>query len=123
MKLTESPVTKVQPLPKQGRVLVSSLLHQMQETNHAREFTDVVSDILEKLRAGEEKYGSPLMTHNGRSADLDAYQDLLDAIAYMTQKVFETPEVDKVLAIIDDVDSLYVVASHCRKRLVKEGIL
>lgn len=95
----------------------------MHDLSSAEEYRTVTSDVLLKLEAGAKKYGSPLMTHNGRSADLDQYQDLLDSIAYGTQAIFECKDAATVLSMIDDVDALYGIALRCRKRLEKAGIL
>ena len=86
-------------------------------------YRQVSEDVVLRLQEGEAKYGSPLMTKNGRSADLDTYQELCDAIAYMTQKIFETSDAEDAMDLIDDIDLIYQGAVRCRKRLVRDGIL
>jgi hypothetical protein len=84
---------------------------------------DIVYDIDLKLAAGEEKYGSPLMTLNGRSADLDAYQDILDTIVYSIQGYYEETnqfrKADRQLEII----ALFRVAKAIKYRLVVAKVL
>lgn len=45
----------------------------------------VENDFIERERLGVESYGTPLQTHNGRNALIDAYEELLDAFMYITQ--------------------------------------
>lgn len=40
-------------------------------------------------RKGEQKYGMPLMTHNGRSALLDAMEEARDLFLYLYQECRE----------------------------------
>ena len=53
----------------------------------------VVDCVLEDIRAraemGREKYGTYLRTHNGRDALWDLYQELIDAVMYLRQKLLE----------------------------------
>jgi thymidylate synthase (FAD) len=49
----------------------------------------VVQDLIERRDAGTRKYGTPLRTHNGRSALVDAYQEAMDLTLYLRQKVEE----------------------------------
>lgn len=54
---------------------------------------EVIKDIEARIAKGIETYGEPLTTHNGRSAKLDKYQELLDAAIYAKQELME--EADK----------------------------
>lgn len=47
------------------------------------------ADIDERDRVGRAKYGVPLQPFNGRDADVDLYQELLDAVVYCTQALQE----------------------------------
>lgn len=49
----------------------------------------VVADIQERRAAGIAKYGTPLQTHNGRDAIVDAYQEALDLACYLRQFMAE----------------------------------
>lgn len=49
----------------------------------------VIADLKARGEEGEKKYGSPLMTHNGRDALMDAYQESLDLCQYLAQKIME----------------------------------
>lgn len=49
----------------------------------------VLQDMQERARAGEQKYGTRLMTHNGRDAMWDAYEEALDLVMYLRQAILE----------------------------------
>ena len=49
----------------------------------------VIADIEARMKAGKEKYGTLLQTHNGRSALWDLYQELIDACMYTRQRLLE----------------------------------
>ena len=57
-----------QPAPEPGRLTVAHF---------------VLTDISERVAAGEAKYGTKLMTHNGRNPLWDAYQEALDLVFYL----------------------------------------
>jgi hypothetical protein len=114
-----SPVVASQPRPTGGKLQVAYLIERSTQGT----FQEVAKDILLRLETGAKKYGSVLMTFNGRSADLDLYQELCDAIGYLTQKIFETREEEEVIGLIEDADELYRIAQRCRDRLVRDGIL
>lgn len=50
---------------------------------------DPVADLRERALAGEKKYGTPLRAHNGRDALVDAYQEALDLVMYLSQLFME----------------------------------
>lgn len=67
-----------QPKPTRGRRLVAE---------HARDFFE---SILQHQEAkGLAKYGTALMTDNGRNALLDLFGELVDAIMYCSQALLE----------------------------------
>lgn len=41
---------------------------------------------------GEKKYGTRLMTHNGRNAGIDAFEEAQDCVMYLQQAVLEGNE-------------------------------
>lgn len=49
----------------------------------------VLADLRERRQAGTAKYGTPLKTHNGRDALVDAYQEALDLALYLRQAIEE----------------------------------
>lgn len=49
----------------------------------------VVDDITARSAAGEKKYGTRLKTFNGRNALVDAYQEALDLVMYLRQRIEE----------------------------------
>ena len=66
-----------EPPPKAGKVNVTEA---------------VIADIAERSKIGTEKYGTPLMTHNGRKPLVDAYQEILDMAVYVKQELLERSE-------------------------------
>ncbi len=59
-----------QPLPGKGKMNVQEVLSKV---------------VIERMKYGADKYGSPLETFNGRDAIRDVWEELLDALTYMTQ--------------------------------------
>jgi hypothetical protein len=49
----------------------------------------VVEDMQARDAMGRERYGTPLLAHNGRDAMVDLYQELLDAVVYLRQALEE----------------------------------
>jgi hypothetical protein len=49
----------------------------------------VLADMQGRDRQGEKQYGVRLQPHNGRDALKDLYQELLDAIVYCRQAIYE----------------------------------
>lgn len=49
----------------------------------------VVSDLRERSKMGEKKYGTVLRANNGRDALIDAYQEALDLVQYFRQLITE----------------------------------
>ena len=49
----------------------------------------VIADIEARRELGIRRYGSALQPHNGRNALLDLYEELLDAVAYIKQRLVE----------------------------------
>lgn len=49
----------------------------------------VISDIEARRAVGIERYGTALQPFNGRSALLDAYEEVLDLAMYLKQKLVE----------------------------------
>lgn len=67
-------VSLYQPKPIEGKTVVAD---------------QVIVDIQERVEFGVRKYGGPLMTHNGRNALWDAYQEALDLVLYLRQRLLE----------------------------------
>lgn len=49
----------------------------------------VIDDMQARDRFGREKYGTPLQPFNGRDSLTDAYQEALDLVVYLRQRIFE----------------------------------
>ncbi len=74
-----NPAALHEPDPIQGKVIVLDL---------------VKKDLEDRAIMGNEKYGTYLMTHNGRNALMDAYQECLDLAMYLRQLLFEQEELN-----------------------------
>lgn len=114
-------VVETQPLPTKGEVVVQNMLY-IGAYRHSR-YRLVIQDIQARGEMGKQKYGTYLMTHNSRNADLDLYQELCDAIAYSTQGMLEEEDEEQLASRSRDTDMLFALAWKCRGRLVEEGIL
>jgi hypothetical protein len=63
----------------------------------------VADDVIERMRLGITRYGTPLQPHNGRDVLRDIYEELLDASAYIRQRIWELENPwtkDKEVALI-----------------------
>ncbi len=49
----------------------------------------VMFDLQARSDFGMSKYGKRLMSHNGRNSLLDAYQEALDLVMYLKQRLLE----------------------------------
>ena len=72
--MLDSKASTPQPPPISGKINVAPV---------------VIADIEARVKAGKEKYGTLLQTHNGRSALWDLYQELIDACMYVRQRLLE----------------------------------
>ena len=52
----------------------------------------VLADLTNRALEGKEKYGEPLLAHNGRNPLWDAYQEALDLAMYLRQAIEEQSE-------------------------------
>jgi hypothetical protein len=62
------------PVPREGAPSVLALVR---------------ADLVAREQIGIERYGTTLNPHNGRDGIVDAYQEILDAAAYMRQVIEE----------------------------------
>ena len=74
MGISTSKASEPQPAPRTGREDVAPY---------------VVADVMHRVEAGLEKYGTPLQTGNGRDALWDAYQEAIDLVMYLRQAILE----------------------------------
>ena len=69
--------TTPEPPPIDGQIVVIDL---------------VAEDLNARAEMGLKRYGTLLMTHNGRDALMDAYQEALDLCMYLRQAIAERDE-------------------------------
>lgn len=55
----------------------------------------VIDDMKERDRVGRERYGTPLQPFNGRNALVDAYQEALDLVVYLRQRIEEDRAIER----------------------------
>jgi len=75
-----------QPAPTVGQEKVLPAAIRYVEYMGSRE---LVADLEDRAIMGYARYGTYLMTHNGRDAAMDCYQELLDALMYTQQAMME----------------------------------
>lgn len=75
-----------QPLPKPGRDDVQKAL---------------ITAIELRREVGISRYGSPLMTHNGRDALQDAWEEAVDLATYLTQVRMERADMRQAIGYLD----------------------
>ena len=63
-----------EPDPTLGKIVVLDLVRK---------------DLDDRAETGNKKYGTYLMTYNGRNALMDAYQEALDLVMYLRQVLYE----------------------------------
>lgn len=63
---------------------------------------DLVTFLLARREAGTRKYGTELLTGNGRDAHLDALQELLDLFVYLHQAQMERADLEAKLAAAEE---------------------
>lgn len=78
------------PVPILPNVKTNASEHQPPPTQGNQVVVDVVlADIRERAETGKQKYGTYLQTNNGRDALWDAYQEAIDLVMYLRQKLLE----------------------------------
>lgn len=85
-----SAATIVQPPPTEGTVAVwPAAISYAENQNYP---PGMIADMRQRDAFGRAKYGTTLMTENGRDPIVDGYQECLDLCVYMTQAVLERPD-------------------------------
>lgn len=103
-----------QPVPKNGAKTILRMLLNLGINDN-----NVAFDLTERAAIGMQTYGSYLSAHNERSAAIDLYQELLDAIYYAQQLFAEdnTPLAKQVR------DSLITLTSLVRGRAEEDYVI
>ncbi len=66
--------SRPEPPPSEGKLVVADY---------------VIKDIQARVEMGQAKYGTKLMTNNGRDALWDALQEAIDLVFYIRQAILE----------------------------------
>jgi hypothetical protein len=56
---------------------------------HEKVIDHVIEDLQSRAKEGHAKYGTYLMSYNGRDSLVDLYEELLDAVMYVRQRILE----------------------------------
>lgn len=83
------------PLPRDPDTRAATTRQAPPRPGRAQVVPAVLRDLEARSLAGQAKYGRPLETHNGRSALVDLYQELLDACCYIKQQLLEQADAER----------------------------
>jgi len=80
-----------QPLPtvSEGLSCHEMAVASLKQRRSGPSVDQVAQDLLSRLALGIKRYGTGLRPHNGRNMTLDAYEEVLDAIAYGRGELIE----------------------------------
>ncbi|MGR8921989.1 MAG: hypothetical protein ACU85V_20425 [Gammaproteobacteria bacterium] len=97
-----NPAATPQPAPRPGKrevlpmvlIDIDSIVQRRQRQGKGwrPELGALAGDLRARYVEGLKKYGTPLMTGNGRDALWDAYQEALDLVMYLRQAASERRE-------------------------------
>lgn len=73
-------------------------------------------DLSDRAELGKSRYGTYLMTHNGRKPMADLYQELLDALMYLAQYQLESGE-----DMAEQFVELKLLAMWVKGKLMEDG--
>lgn len=59
------------------------------ESNFGAGHRSLLKDMIDREELGIKKYGTPVQAFNGRDCLIDAYQEMLDCLVYLRQKLEE----------------------------------
>lgn len=86
------PAATPQPPPADGQDLVLLMVvKDVIDSSGSQTAFRMTRDLMARAEMGRAKYGVMLHTCNGRDALMDAYQEALDLVMYMRQKLAEKP--------------------------------
>lgn len=63
-----------------------------------------IADLQQRKAIGIQRYGTALHGFNGRNAMVDLYQELIDAVQYCRQEIYEREE---LLKFVDEAIAAY----------------
>lgn len=109
-----------QPAPTPGKQVV---LETVMELLEGDQWEDLKDDILVRGAIGLERYGTFLMSYNGRNYAIDLYQEIIDAIMYSTQGYMEEQDDFMKQILLDSIHVLAEQAYGIRQYLDSKGII
>jgi len=79
------------PKPSIGRPIWEIVIEDVERRPMSNEPSArlMLADMCERDAIGRQRYGMPLMAHNGRAPLVDAYQEYLDGVVYLRQALEE----------------------------------
>ena len=75
----------------------------------------VIEDMRERDRFGAEKYHTHLQPFNGRDVLIDAYQEALDLVVYLRQKIYEDEGLVQICIVNDGDGHDYIIPIERRE--------
>lgn len=102
-----------QPPPQPGGVVV---LDEAIRYVELMGWPGLADDLHARAEMGKDRYGTLLMTHNGRDAVMDCYQECLDALMYITQAKLELPAEESQQLLT--ARTYLFVATKCLKEFI-----
>lgn len=99
--------------------VIDTLINMMVDDSIWR---DMKLDFRKRAEVGRERYGTDLMSHNGRNALRDLYEELLDGTMYATQYYLETEDEEQKQWALDMVRVLLEQSVGVRQQLVYYGV-
>lgn len=122
MEAHRGPV-KDQPPPQKSdeRPIWESIIEFIEE--NSPHLWNLIPDMRERDRLGRERYGVPLTANNGRDHLVDALQELLDGVAYLSCGHANEKEMMPATLIAIVITDLLRCASIVRVLIDAKGIV
>ena len=98
-----------EPPPRPGKTYVFPVIEQILSNLDIEGSEDFLRLIRQRRQYGLNKYGTELMTHNGRNSFEDAFQEIGDCMAYVVQAKLEGYTKDKFIKLRRVVNILLIV--------------
>lgn len=108
-------------MPEHRKVLDEALLLVGESNLNSK--TSIIADLEYRAEVGLDKYGTYLSTENGRSAIIDLYEELLDALMYATQRYMETESDQDMLNAENLLNILHDIVNVIRQDAEGRGFL
>lgn len=116
-----SAVNEQQIMPQVGQEKVLDYAFKFIPVNS--DWNGIRSDLTLRAETGKTKYGTYLMSFNGRNPILDWYQEVLDAVMYTTQAYIEAENEYLLIFLAEALHNQLVLCHAIRFILTQQGVL